>query len=95
MRLGQRVRVHTEGSVILPLHDIFPDFVGINVCELNWHELVINGRERDAHCRRDDYVGSSSDELRIQMVQVVLETHLHDCFEWLLGENESILVVAI
>lgn len=79
----------------MPLHNVVPDLALVDIRELNGHELVIEGGERDAEGGGDDDVGPASDKFRVQVVQVVLEARLHDCLEGLLGEDEGVLVVTV
>lgn len=84
-----------EGSILVSQHTILPDRLRINFSEVSWLKAIILGRQRDTYGRRDKNVGPTSEELGVQMVEVVLEPGLHDCFVRLLSQDKGILIITI
>ena len=84
-----------EGSILVSQHTILPDRLRINFSEVSGLEAIVLGCQSDANGRRDKDVGPTSEELGVQMVEVVLEPGLHDCFVRLLSQDKGILIITI
>jgi len=79
----------------LPLHNVVPNFILANTCEVNRHELVIHRCQCDTQRGRDNNVRASGDEFSVQMIQVVFEASLHHCLKRLLSEDQGVFIVTI
>ena len=84
-----------QGTVLLTLHNIFPEFVAGDQGEVLGHESIIDRCQCDGERGGDDDVGAAGDEPRRQVVQVVTEAGLHDGLERLLGQHDCIFIIAV
>ena len=79
----------------MSFHDIVPDLIILDLCEMYGHKLIIHGRESDAQCRRDNDIRAPSDELRVKVTEVVFEAGLHDRLKGLLCKNQCVLIITV